>query len=124
MGCTGVIALVLGGSLAGLSEGHFGVIRLWTYGVCSCMGRWSDWRLPRSWLAAVHGWHHGGPGHTYGRDADRGRRISVESHWLEVSHWRIASPKIHKPVRIVVLADLQTDSIGPYQRRVLQQVVG
>ena len=33
----------------------------------------------------------------------------IEPHWLEVSHWRIASPKIHHPMRIVVVADLQTD---------------
>ncbi|MBN1910754.1 MAG: metallophosphoesterase [Pirellulales bacterium] len=47
----------------------------------------------------------------------------IEPTWLEVTHHRIASPKIERPVRIVVLADFQTDAIGPYERRVLQTVM-
>jgi len=47
----------------------------------------------------------------------------VEPYWLEVSRVRLASAKVDAPVRIVVLADLQTEVIGPYQRRVLQRVV-
>lgn len=47
----------------------------------------------------------------------------IEPTWLEVTHRRIASPKIDQPVRIVVLADLQTDRFGAYQRRVLDRVM-
>ena len=47
----------------------------------------------------------------------------IEPTWLEVTHRRIASPQIDRPVRIVVLADLQTDRFGPYERRVLDRVV-
>ncbi len=47
----------------------------------------------------------------------------IEPHWLEVTHYRIASPRIARPVRIVVLADLQTDELGAYERDVLRRVL-
>ena len=47
----------------------------------------------------------------------------IEPHWLEVSHRRIASPKIHHPVRIVVLADLQCNNLGQYERDVLRRAL-
>jgi hypothetical protein len=47
----------------------------------------------------------------------------IEPHWLEVTHRRIASPKIHHPVRIVVVADLQCNSLGPYERDVLRRAL-
>ena len=40
----------------------------------------------------------------------------IEPHWLDVSHRRIESPKIHRPVRIVVVADLQIERLGEYER--------
>ncbi|MEE8452549.1 MAG: metallophosphoesterase [Thermoguttaceae bacterium] len=47
----------------------------------------------------------------------------IEPTWLEVSHLRIASSKIQQPLRLVVLADLQTDQFGPYERMVLRRVL-
>lgn len=47
----------------------------------------------------------------------------VEPHWLEVTHRRIASPKIHRAVRIVVLADLQCSQLGPYERAALRRAL-
>ena len=47
----------------------------------------------------------------------------IEPTWLEVSHLRIASPKIDRPLRLVVLADLQTDRFGDYERMVLRRVL-
>jgi predicted MPP superfamily phosphohydrolase len=47
----------------------------------------------------------------------------IEPTWLEVSRVRLTTPKIARPVRIVVLADLQTDQIGSYERRVLKQIL-
>ena len=47
----------------------------------------------------------------------------VEPTWLEVSHVRLATPKVSRSVRIVLLADLQTDHFGPYQREVFERVV-
>ena len=47
----------------------------------------------------------------------------IEPTWLEVSHVELTSPKLDRPVRIVVLADLQTDRLGDYERMVLKRVL-
>lgn len=47
----------------------------------------------------------------------------IEPTWLEVKHVEIASPKITRPMRIVVLADLQAEEIGRYEREVLQRLL-
>ena len=47
----------------------------------------------------------------------------IEPYWLEVSHLELASPKIGHPVRIAVIADFQTDHIGPYERQVVRRVI-
>jgi predicted MPP superfamily phosphohydrolase len=46
----------------------------------------------------------------------------IEPTWLEVSHRQLASGKLARPVRIVVVADLQADQFGNYERRVLRLV--
>lgn len=43
----------------------------------------------------------------------------VEPTWLEVSTVEITSSKITRPVRVVVIADLQTADFGDYERGVL-----
>jgi len=45
----------------------------------------------------------------------------IEPTWLEVTHYPIYSSKIQQPVKIVVIADLQTDYIGSYERNVLRR---
>jgi uncharacterized protein len=47
----------------------------------------------------------------------------VEPHWLEVRHESLASSKLTKPLKIVVVSDLQTDAVGDYERQVLQKVL-
>jgi uncharacterized protein len=47
----------------------------------------------------------------------------IEPYWLELTRVRIVSPKLERPVRIAVLADLQTDRIGAYEREVLQRLM-
>jgi len=47
----------------------------------------------------------------------------IEPTWLEVTRHRIETSKIDEPIRIVVLADLQTDRIGPYERCVVKEVL-
>jgi len=47
----------------------------------------------------------------------------IEPNWLEVSHMRIETPKLTRPVRIVVLADLQTDRFGHHERNVFRQIM-
>lgn len=46
----------------------------------------------------------------------------IEPHMLEVTRHSIVSDKIETPLRIAILADFQTDSIGDYERSVLKQV--
>jgi len=47
----------------------------------------------------------------------------IEPVWLEVSHVTLASPKLSRKVRVVVLADFQTNRIGDYERRVVEEVL-
>ncbi|HVS64237.1 MAG TPA: metallophosphoesterase [Thermoanaerobaculia bacterium] len=42
----------------------------------------------------------------------------IEPRWLEVTTIELASPRVAEPTRVVVLADLQTDRIGHYERAV------
>ncbi len=49
----------------------------------------------------------------------------IEPDWLEISHVRLDSEKLERPVRVAVVADLQTDQFGEYEketfRRLLQE---
>lgn len=47
----------------------------------------------------------------------------IEPHWLQVTHHEITSSKVDRRLRIAVVADLQTDSIGDYERHALQSVL-
>jgi hypothetical protein len=42
----------------------------------------------------------------------------IEPNWLDVSYFQLGSQKIPHPIRVVVLADLQTDRIGQYEREI------
>lgn len=46
----------------------------------------------------------------------------VEPSRLEVSHHVVESARVERPVRIAVLADLQTDDVGEHERRALEAV--
>lgn len=52
-----------------------------------------------------------------------GYAFLIEPHWLEITHYEIASPKIVRPLRIVVLADIQTDHFGDFERHVLDEAL-
>lgn len=117
--CAGAAAVVLAGFF-GL--GSFGIFRLAAYGIFlhgtlvlagSAVLLWSRRRAAAIGsavlallLAAV------------AIDA-----FLIEPTWLEVSHLRIDSPKVTRAVRIVVLADLQTDQFGQYEREVFRRVL-
>lgn len=49
--------------------------------------------------------------------------FAIEPHDLEVSHHEIASTRVQAPLRIAVIADLQTDAPGAYEERVLRTVM-
>lgn len=115
-------ALALAALLGGCFEDHFGFIRLWAYGVfghstvllaaAAVLGRRSRPMLAGGAIVGV-----------IALLLVAAETFLIEPHWLEVSHWQIASPKIQRPVRIVVVADLQTNRMGPYERGVLRQVL-
>ena len=46
----------------------------------------------------------------------------LEPHWLEVTRLKISSKRIADPLRVAVLADLQTDNVGRYEERILELV--
>lgn len=47
----------------------------------------------------------------------------IEPTWLQENRYVIHSDKINRPLRIVVLADIQTDHLGEYEKRVLRRTL-
>lgn len=47
----------------------------------------------------------------------------IEPHWLKVSHVTIPTAKLTAPVRIAILADIQTDAPGPYEADAIQKAL-
>ncbi len=47
----------------------------------------------------------------------------VEPGWLEVRHEQVVSNKVHKPIRIAIMSDLQTDHVGGFERSVFKQIM-
>jgi predicted MPP superfamily phosphohydrolase len=47
----------------------------------------------------------------------------VEPHWLQVTHLSLRSSKITLPMRVVLIADIQTDSVGQYERDLFARVM-
>lgn len=47
----------------------------------------------------------------------------IEPHWLDVSHVTFSSPKIERPLRIVFIADLQTDNLTAYEEECLRRAL-
>ena len=48
----------------------------------------------------------------------------IEPTWLEVTRVRLTTRKLTRPLRIVVLTDFQAERFGPYEREVLDRVMG
>lgn len=47
----------------------------------------------------------------------------IEPRWLQVSAVTLRSPRLTEPLRVVVLADIQTDAPGAYEARVLARAM-
>ncbi|HET6881012.1 MAG TPA: metallophosphoesterase [Pirellulales bacterium] len=106
----------------GLADDHFRAIRLICYGLFGFLAAtWAGcaWLLRRSHrrsaalfalgclaiaVVAVDGFW-------------------IEPHWLEVSRIQLVSDKLNTPVKVALLADLQTDEIGDYERMVIERIV-
>lgn len=122
MAAVGLLAFVLGIFLAGCFNSHFGVFRLFVHaifihGIGLLTVTAFLWRRTRPRLAC------GCLAVALTMAFVAFDAFLIEPEWLDVSHRRIVSPKIHKPVRIVVLADFQTDQIGPYEQAVLRRIL-
>jgi predicted MPP superfamily phosphohydrolase len=117
--CAGLIALILA---VGLAAGRFGMVRLVAFGL------FLHGVIILAGAAAILA-------EAAGKTAVCSAALAlvlvvvavdaflIEPTWLEVSHVELTSPKLDRPVRIVVLADLQTDQLGDYERRVLKRVL-
>ncbi len=46
--------------------------------------------------------------------------MGIEPRWLQISTQRISSPLIREPLRLALVADLQTDHWGRFERRVFE----
>ena len=47
----------------------------------------------------------------------------IEPSWLQVSRMRVVSPKLARPVRILLLADIQIQRLGEYERSSLRRAL-
>lgn len=47
----------------------------------------------------------------------------IEPYTITVRHETLVSPKIKRPIKLLVLADIQTDVIGEYERKVLARAM-
>jgi uncharacterized protein len=52
-----------------------------------------------------------------------GYAFLIEPYWLDIAHYEISSPKIHRTIRIVVLADPQMDQLGDYEKRAFAEAL-
>lgn len=119
--CAIILALVALFAV-GLGENHFGVMRLACYGL---FGFFPLTALCCAWEMR----------HTARRaallfvvtcaalEAVAVDAFWIEPVWLQVTYQEIASPKLVKPMRVAILADLQTDRVGAYERSVLARVL-
>jgi hypothetical protein len=116
---TGLLAVLVA---VALGEDNFGRLRLLAWGIfghgavmfVGCGGLL--WQAARGW--AVLGFLAAAAVEAVAVDA-----FLIEPTWLEVSHVRLTSRKLKAPLSIAVVADLQTDVIGPYERDVLRRVL-
>ena len=46
----------------------------------------------------------------------------IEPHWLQATHYTLTNAKLDRPLRIVLIADIQTDQPGTYEARIFQRV--
>jgi predicted MPP superfamily phosphohydrolase len=119
--CAIVLALVLLFAV-GLGENHFGVMRLACYGLfgffpltalcCAWELRRTARRAATS-LALV----------CMALECVAVDAFWIEPRWLQVTYQELASRKLTRPVRVAIIADLQTDQIGAYERSVLARVM-
>lgn len=103
-----------------LRDEHFGTVRLLAWALCLhgtillCGAAVLLWRARPFWArAAVVA--------AIGLVATAADAFLIEPTWLEVTRHEIASAKIIRPMRIVVIADVQVDAVGPYEEETFRR---
>jgi predicted MPP superfamily phosphohydrolase len=121
-GAASAVVALAGIIAAPLGEGLFGMIRLLAWGVF--------FYLPLTLVgSAILVWPHGRRASLVafvGAVVIGGVAIDaflIEPTWLEVTHVSLASQKLASPLKVAIVADLQTDRITDYERGVLEQVL-
>ena len=118
-----VAVLALGGLFAvGLGENGFGTMRLFCYGLFGfaaltvCYGAWLLHRRSHraALLLAIA---------CVALEAVAVDAFLIEPRWLDVTYQTLASDKLSRPIRLAIIADLQTDRIGGYERGVMTRVM-
>lgn len=123
----GLIMLALMGLVGALmalklGENKFGVLRLLSYGIflhgfIVLSGLAILWRQGFRKMAAV------AAAAAFLLGAIAIDAFTIEPYWLEVSRVQLSVPKLDKPLKIVVVADFQTDVWGEYERQALRLTV-
>ena len=94
-----------------LAYGLFGIVPLYLVGVAAIAWRRARWV---SVLAAL------GAAVVLAVALDA---FVIEPRWLDVSRVRVQSAKVDRPLTIVVLADIQTDQVGAWEKSVLARAM-
>jgi len=117
----GYVAAFLGAAFAmAFSEGMFGMLRLhaWAifghgplllFAMARLLRESPRWRLALGVLAGVI-------------VLVAFYAFRIEPYRLEVTHLRLPAAKLTGPLRIALVADVQTDSVGEYERRAMELV--
>lgn len=122
LGSTALLAIVAAGLPRVLAGEKFLVMRLAAYGLFLHLGLWLamssllTWRSAR-WLGLVSAVS------TALLALVAADAFLWEPTWLEVSHIELRSPKLSRPVRIVLVADIQTDQYTSYEQDVFRRVL-
>lgn len=116
----GVAAAVLS-PFIGYAVILFLIIRLWCWGLFL---HGAAFQLGAAWLMrrTAPGWAWTAVAAVIAIEAAAVDAFLIEPHWLEITRVRIESPKLRRPIHVALVADLQTDVLGDYERRVLEAV--
>lgn len=122
LGSSALLALIAVVLPLVLAREKFMVMRLAAYGLFLHLGLWLAgsaalvWR-PRPWLGRLS------VAAAVLLCAVAADAFLLEPTWLEVSHYELRSPKLTRPVRIVVVADIQTDQYTQYEQHTLRRAM-
>lgn len=114
------LAVVVG---IGGGWGGFGVLRLLAWGVFLHAPLLAAAVLRPAWRGRLRSSVGVALGLVLGLPAVAGWSFLVEPFWLEVTHLEVEAPGLSKPVRLALVADIQTDAIGDYEVAFFERLI-